>query len=429
MDETPMVRRSASSHLGVLFSKLADKDLANDLVPTLQQLCADEQDSVRMLAVASLAHVGDSYAASPDWTKEYFLPILTEGSTDLSWRVRHKLAKNFSDCARNLGFSGDAQYASDQNLVMACFVSLLTDAEAEVRAAAVGHFARMVHWGQAQLFQTHLLPLLPALADDVVMEVRSKCALALMESSEGGTLEDSLIVQSFGPLLESFLQDEFHEVQLQVLGNLHKLSHLLHGMNGVVSAILNMSKATNWRVREGVAKLLPHLAEARGVDFFSNVLLEPAWLVLLLDPVASVRAACVCGMPVLVGTCGQEWMAQHILPQHVRIYNHAASGSYLVRITILQAHAATAASCESGNGNLWNDVILQMLRGLVDKVANVRMVAANGIAKICEAAQGDAPHQAVVDAQIVPALEKRMSEEEDPDCRAACVLALEMAKQ
>jgi serine/threonine-protein phosphatase 2A regulatory subunit A len=341
-------------------------------------------------------------------------------------RVRHNLAKNFSNAAENLGFQGNSRYAGDQAVIMACFACLLADTEAEVRAAAVGHFAKMVHWGGSYLFTSQLLPLLPALADDVVMEVRSKCALAIMESSEGGTLDDSLIVQSFGPLLESFLQDEFQEVQLQVLGNLHKLSHLLNGMNGVVSSILNMSKATNWRVREGVAKLLPHLAEARGLDFFANVLLEPAWLVLLLDPVACVRTACVAGMHVLVNVSEQDWMVQHILPQHVRIYNHAASGSYLVRITILQAHAETAKACqESANaasGSLWNDTVLQILRGLVDKVANVRMVAAQGLTKVVTAE--DPTQQAVVQAQIVPALEKRLAEEEDADCRQACTEAL-----
>jgi len=254
------------------------------------------------------------------------------------------------------------------------------------------------------------------------MEVRSKCALAIMESSEGGTLEDPLIVNSFGPLLESFLQDEFQEVQLQVLGNLHKLSHLLNGMNGVVSSILNMSKATNWRVREGVAKLLPHLAEARGLDFFLTVLLEPAWLVLLLDPVASVRTACVMGMPVLVRAAGQEWVAQHILPQHVRIYNHAASGSYLIRITILQAHAQTAIAC--ADSTLWNDVVVQLLRGVQDKIPNVRMVSAQGLKLVVKAAE-DPSQQAIVRTQIVPVLEERLAEEEDLDGRQALSEALE----
>lgn len=431
MDETPMVRRAAAKHLGHFIETLGgDKDKADDLIPVLQQLCKDDQDSVRMLAVSCMANVGSSYGKSPDWTKEFFLPLLKEGSTDTSWRVRHSLAKNFSEVATNLGFQGNPKYSSDQALVIACFVSLLSDAEAEVRAAAVGHFARMVHWGGSSLFSKYLMPLLPSLADDVVMEVRSKTALAVMDSSEGGTLDDSLIVQTFGPLLESFLQDEFQEVQLQVLGNLHKLSHLLNGMNGVVSSILNMSKATNWRVREGVAKLLPHLAEARGLDFFANVLLEPAWLVLLLDPVACVRSACVSGMPVLVNAAGQDWMIQHILPQHVRIYNHAASGSYLIRITILQAHAATAVACEedlgsgaaAGGGTLWNDTVLQILRGLVDRVANVRMVAAQGLANIVTAE--DPAQVAVIQAQILPALEARMADEEDADCRDACSEAL-----
>lgn len=336
------------------------------------------------------------------------------------------MAKNFSSAAKNLGFQSNAsKYGNDMSVVMACFVSLLADAEAEVRASSVGHFAEMVHWGGSALFQTHLLPLLPALADDVVMEVRSKCALAIMESSEGGTLEDPLIVNSFGPLLESFLQDEFQEVQLQVLGNLHKLAHLLNGMNGVVSAILNMSKAANWRVRQGVAKLLPHLAEARGLDFFLTVLLEPAWLVLLLDPVATVRSACVEGMQTLTKVAGAEWVAQHILPQHIRIYNHAQAGSYLVRITILQAHAQTAAACTEGM-TLWNDVITQLLRGITDKVPNVRMVAANGLALVLEGLE-DESQRAVVESQIVPALEQRMAEEDDLDGRASISAALASA--
>jgi serine/threonine-protein phosphatase 2A regulatory subunit A len=319
-----------------------------------------------------------------------------------------------------LGIQGKSNYRSEQNLVMACFNALLNDAEAEVRAAAVGHLARMVAWGGPTLFTQHLQPLLPALADDVVMEVRSKCALALMDAAHGGSLDDSLILQAFGPLLESFLQDEFHEVQLQVLTNLHKIAHLLPGLPGVVSSLLQMSKNTNWRVREAVAQLLPHLAEARGLDFFSQVLLEPTWLTLLLDPVASVRASIVSGMPLLVRVTGEEFMTQTLLPHHVRIYNQN-NHTYLIRITILQSHVETAMEAKSGP--LWNDAVLQVLRGLSDKVPNVRIVAAKGLSRIVKV--GDS---AVVQAQIRPALEKRIQEEDDEDCRLCCQLALDQLK-
>lgn len=84
-DETPMVRRAASLHLGKFLQTLGSKEKANELISVLQQLCKDEQDSVRMLAVASIADIGPTYGKSPEWTKELFLPLLKDGSTDMSW--------------------------------------------------------------------------------------------------------------------------------------------------------------------------------------------------------------------------------------------------------------------------------------------------------------------------------------------------------
>ena len=82
-----MVRRGAALHLGKLLKALGSKEKANDLIPVLQQLAKDEQDSVRMLAVATMSNVGDTYADSPEWTKEFILPLFKDASTDLSWYV------------------------------------------------------------------------------------------------------------------------------------------------------------------------------------------------------------------------------------------------------------------------------------------------------------------------------------------------------
>ena len=300
---------------------------------------------------------------------------------------------------------------------MACFVALLQDQEGEVRAAAVGHLAKMVHWGGSQLFDSHLEGLLAALADDVVVDVRSKCALALMDASEGGTLEDSTIVKSFTPLLENFLQDEYPEVQLHVLNNLSRISHLFTQMSGVVTVILNMSKSTNWRVRDGVAQLLPHLAEARGMEFFTSVLLEPAWLELLLDPVSRVRAACIGGVAKLCQVASDDWIVQNLLPHHIRIYEHATT-SYMLRITILKTHTEMAVSTKSGQ--LFFQTVDQLLRGLQDRVPNVRMVAARGLLAVCTN-DGDAD---VIGTNIRPAVESLLQRETDDDCRYFLTSAL-----
>lgn len=83
-DDTPMVRRAAALHVGKLLSHLKEAQ-CRDLHPILEQLCHDEQDSVRLLAVASLQHMKENTGLSPDWTTQALLPLVKNGSTDLSW--------------------------------------------------------------------------------------------------------------------------------------------------------------------------------------------------------------------------------------------------------------------------------------------------------------------------------------------------------
>ena len=88
-DETPMVRRAAAQHLGTALAHSGWAYREDGLAATtLTRLCHDEQDSVRRLAVVALADVTPSYAQqSPQWTAQYWLPLLKDASTDLSWYV------------------------------------------------------------------------------------------------------------------------------------------------------------------------------------------------------------------------------------------------------------------------------------------------------------------------------------------------------
>jgi hypothetical protein len=61
------------------------------ILQILLKLVADEQDSVRLLAVASLADVGLVFSQYPAWTIQHWLPLVREGSTDLSWYVKSQL--------------------------------------------------------------------------------------------------------------------------------------------------------------------------------------------------------------------------------------------------------------------------------------------------------------------------------------------------
>jgi serine/threonine-protein phosphatase 2A regulatory subunit A len=83
-DDTPMVRRSAAKHLGQFLEQVG-YEKGKEFLPVMQQLCRDEQDSVRLLASAALANIGDAFGKHAEWTAQYYLPILKDGSTDMSW--------------------------------------------------------------------------------------------------------------------------------------------------------------------------------------------------------------------------------------------------------------------------------------------------------------------------------------------------------
>ena len=352
-----------------------------------------------------------------------YVLVLTQ--IQLDRRVRHHLAKVFSTVASSMGFTGP-QNASRQTEVFQFYSNLLRDNEAEVRAAAVENIARMAQLGGAELFQAHIAPVLPTLADDLVMEVRSKLAQTLMDCCDPSicnTLTDDIILEDFKPLLENFLNDEFAEVQLHILTKLSRVSHLLGKMDVVVSSILQMAKAQNWRVREAVGRLLPFLAEARGVQFFEEHLLDP-WMKIMLDQVADVRSACVDGTPKLLSVSGSEWIQQHILPPYNTMYEE--STSYLTRITVLRSYASLAQKEGENENNLsaplMEQIVDVLLKGLKDRVANVRLISARGLGVVTISGQCD---EAMMSGRVVPALQDCVTMEEDIDCKYQCQLALE----
>jgi serine/threonine-protein phosphatase 2A regulatory subunit A len=89
-DETPMVRRAAAKHLGRVVQSAglaAGSDSSHVLefvLQTLPTLMNDEQDSVRLLAAASMADAA-VLATQPQWSVTHILPFVKQASTDTSW--------------------------------------------------------------------------------------------------------------------------------------------------------------------------------------------------------------------------------------------------------------------------------------------------------------------------------------------------------
>lgn len=447
-DDTPMVRRGASKHLAkyveavaklpygksgansgpiakefvipggkdeTIIKKTVSQDLRNkvfeDVVPLYQTLCGDEQDSVRLLAYSASGSMGCALGLDGSTCKDAVLPLIKSGAQDLSWRVRHHLAKDFAIVAQSQGFH-ESSRKNELSQLFESFAGLLQDFEAQVRASAVENFARMAQLGGSDLFKSHMAPLLPNLADDPVMEVRSKLAQTIMDCCDDSictALTDKVILQDFKPCIECFLNDEFAEVQLHILSKLSRVTRLLDQMDIVVQSIVTMSKNPNWRVRKAVATMLPYLAEARGVNFFQEQLLN-VWMALLLDQVSDVRSSCVEGMPKLLSVTGPAFIKREIIPRYDEIYNESIS--YLTRITVLRSISRLAYDSRGLAKDLADDIVDHLLRGLSDRVVNVRLVAARGVIEISGVLD-----KSIFNAKLLTILEQIVTEDPDDDCK------------
>jgi serine/threonine-protein phosphatase 2A regulatory subunit A len=79
------------------FQKLANvlskEHILSDLIPLIDSLARDEQDSVRLLVVEAVIAVAEKLDSEE--SKTHLLPILKNMITDRSWRVRYMIAEKY----------------------------------------------------------------------------------------------------------------------------------------------------------------------------------------------------------------------------------------------------------------------------------------------------------------------------------------------
>jgi len=187
-------------------------------------------------------------------------------------------------------------------------------------------------------------------------------------------------VEHLLPLVLQLLKDEFPDVRLNIIANLHHINEVI-GIEllskSLLPAIVELAKDRQWRVRLAIINYIPLLAHQLGQAFFDEKLkaLCMRWLT---DPVFAIRQAGTLNMQELVRMFGSEWALESLLPPILAMHTQS---NYLQRMTVLFVVNVVAPLLGASGVESILPVICTLAN---DPVANVRFNVAKTLKIMCQ---------------------------------------------
>eukprot|EP00730_Choanoeca_flexa_P017007 TRINITY_DN8132_c0_g1_i2.p1 TRINITY_DN8132_c0_g1~~TRINITY_DN8132_c0_g1_i2.p1 ORF type:complete len:582 (+),score=168.35 TRINITY_DN8132_c0_g1_i2:142-1887(+) len=412
-DDTPMVRRAAASHLKDLVQVAKPDVVQSEFLPLYNKLVADDQDSVRLLAVGSapafLKSLGTSDASNA------VVATLNNSSKDRSWKVRNAVAEAYTD----------AQKVSSADRVKAelvpVLVRLIRDQEAEVRTHAIFQLPNVGADMTPAERQTIVLTNFMAHVADIAGDGNEgnnhvRVALSGILGDLATLLGKDKCQEHLMPLVVKLLKDPYHEVRLNVvskLGALHDVIGADQLASVVVPQVAAMAKDPQWRVRLALVEQLPLIAGSIGQSTFDSKLLG-LLDAFLSDNVYAVREAIVHQLAALVTTFGGSWASKTIVPKLTKMSNESV---YLARLTSLFAMSAIVEAVDTSS--ITKDILPAVLKRTGDSVPNIRFNVAKVLGNIIPRLDAS-----VVSSKVKPALAK-LASDSDPDVKHFATIAQE----
>lgn len=450
VDDGPMVRRSAATHLPTIINNLTEytkehssiedpNEVTNSdwevISQMFQSLINDDQDSVKFLSIDVLIAILDYFHEIND--QSYNSDILINSLkliNDESWRVRYTAADRFNKIAKNF-----ASKEEDLSKLIEPFISLMKDNEGEVRKAIAKQlpdFCKLLdNFNDLKpIILNKILPVINELSQDPQETVRSSLALNITELSS--ILSKQSTIDKLLPVFLNMLKDDFPDVRLNIISNLSIVNETI-GINllttNLLPAITELAQDSKWRVRLAIIEYIPKLAKQLGEEFFNKELLSLC-LSWLWDSVYAIREASVKNLKQISEIFGTEWAEKYVIDKLIFIKNNSNSKSinennddtihddnddstnidfanFIIRITCVFTITELVPVL---NAKLLTSKVLPFLNDLVnDKVPNIRFNVALSYLKVAEVLKSD---KNLIQNDILKHL-SILADDSDPDVR------------
>ncbi|CAH2350533.1 protein phosphatase PP2A regulatory subunit A [[Candida] railenensis] len=434
-DDSPIVRRSAASHLPTLIDKLteftaATKNNSADKVNNqdweiisqmFQFLINDDQDSVKHLSVEVLVSILEFFQSVDDHShNSEFLVSSLKLVNDESWRVRYAAADKFASVSKNF-----VSNESDLLKLVDPFISLMKDNEGEVRKAVakqLPEFCKLLHdnvQNSVDIVLTKIIPIVDELSQDPQENVRASLASTI--TGLAPILQKQSTIDNLLPIFLMMLKDEFPDVRLNIISNLSVVNEII-GINllstNLLPAITELAQDDKWRVRLAIIEYIPKLADQLGVSFFNDELLSlcMSWL---WDPVFAIRDAAVNNLKELTIIFGSPWAEREIVDRLLNnkfesIDEKIDYSNFIIRITCLFAITKLVPVIDQ---QVIISKLLPFIDNLVaDRVPNIRFNIAKSylvVAQTFKTTDDNSELEKLIKADILPSLEKLQNDNDD----------------
>lgn len=226
-------------------------------------------------------------------------------------------------------------------------------------------------------FLESFLPISLPLVDDPISQVRKLLATTLAGvAAKIGSGEGA---DQIADLIETLLGDEDPMIKIRILKHLDNLVAKAPALcTRLADGLKDFFSDGNWRVRQEMILAMPGIITHLGVDFFENNFMAE-FLGMLRDAVDEVRTTAANTIKLIVPLVGMEWAYEKIF-QAVRPMSHA---DFLLRLSMLAALQGLLNSDLPPGESFQSECLALVVAATNDRVANVRMKAAQVLSDAC----------------------------------------------
>ncbi|KAL1494887.1 hypothetical protein ABEB36_010402 [Hypothenemus hampei] len=321
-DDSPMVRKAASSACVALVLVVEEDVLEKEFLPIFQDIAQDPMDSVRCgtieIALALLER------SDNDTFQDSIFKTIESSSDDPSWRVKQRLAFNVATLQERI------PSAKFRGRLLALFQKLARNFEPEVRVLIASNlFVYCKNLRTSYLFKSEsennfeavfeqsIMPIIQGLAADECEDVRLSLSSSILPLST--LFGRDCFKRNIAPFLLQVLSKEASiVVQTNFLLGLSSLSdnadldQSLEAIKNVIRIIIVRSHSS-WRTRRSILTTFIHIAKFCDADYFQDNF--KIYLAALLgDQVFAVRRSACLILPILSKHYGIKWASKHLVP-------------------------------------------------------------------------------------------------------------------